>query len=147
MAAVIDLCAPDTVTRQTINSRTSIILNSLPFSSPLSLPTDSNIYSQVFIHKPAFMCKRNTTQAGILGKISSLYEKVRGSDSFITEQFIPVCTPSPPPVLRLSLSSVFNSVHSCLSPSLSFTPTGPSGEPQGSGLRNQQTSTPTDSWL
>lgn len=75
MAAVIDLRAPDTVTRQTISSRTSIILNSLPLSSPLSLPADLNIYSQVFIHKPAFMCKRSATQAAIPGKISSLIWK------------------------------------------------------------------------
>lgn len=64
MAAVIDLPASDTATHQTIISGTSIIPNSVLLSSPLLLPADLNIYSQVFIHKPAFMGKRNATHAG-----------------------------------------------------------------------------------
>lgn len=63
MAAVIDLPAPDTIAHQTISDGTSIIPNSVPLSSPLLLPADLNLYSQVFIHKPAFMGKRNAAKA------------------------------------------------------------------------------------
>lgn len=94
MAAVIDLRAPDTITHQTISNGTSIIPNSVLLSSPLLLPADLNIYSQVFIHKPVFMGKRNATQAGE-DKLPHM-KKVSGSDSFITEHFIPAHTPSPP---------------------------------------------------
>lgn len=66
MVALIDLCALDTVERQTISSRTSIILNSLLLSlSPSPLPADLNIYSRLFIRKPQFMCTRSATQAAI----------------------------------------------------------------------------------
>lgn len=157
MAAVIDLRALDTVTRQTISSRTSIILNSLPLPSPPpSLPADLNIYSQVFILKPAFMCKRTATQAAIPGKISSLiwkgewlwqlYSGAFHSSSYsLSSSCLASFHPSPsfsltptPPSLSLSLL-------------LSFAPLGPSGEPQGSGLRHQQppggSDKPTDSWM
>lgn len=72
MAAVIDPRALDTLTCQTISSRTSIIPYSLPLPSPPSLPADLNIYSRVFIHKPAFMCERTAARAAIAEKISSL---------------------------------------------------------------------------
>lgn len=61
MAAVIDLPAANTSNYQQWNIDN---LNSVLLSSPLLLPADLNIYNQVFIHKPAFMGKRNATQAG-----------------------------------------------------------------------------------
>lgn len=72
MVALIDLCALDTVERQTISSRTSIILNSLLLSPlPLSLSAPSRLkYIQSTFHRLAdekslFMCTRSATQAAI----------------------------------------------------------------------------------
>lgn len=65
MAAVIDLCALDTVESQTISSRTSIILNWLPLSplspSPISLSRLKYIQSPSHPQAAAYVYeKRNT---------------------------------------------------------------------------------------
>lgn len=72
MVAVIDLCALDTVERQTISSRTSIILNSLLLSPlPLSLSAPSRLkYIQSTFHPQAavYVHEKRYTSSHFLGR-------------------------------------------------------------------------------
>lgn len=70
MVAVIDLCALDTVERQTISSRTSIILNSL-LLSPLPLSAPSRLkYIQSTFHPQAavYVNEKRYTSSHFLGR-------------------------------------------------------------------------------